>query len=271
MAGWRTTLFALLILAVFILAYWIFQPSNDSAVSDADLVYCLAPAHQAGLVNAAVTLGLVGAGSSPAAVRVAKSVIPVGTWQARNSADFQRACDAYAAPALASGGSPAGGGGLGGVLNVLLPVAVGSLLTLTTDEIKQKSGQRRDQAEALRESWSAFRGVIETYVKERQRLPPDGVPAQSEIDALRRDLATKLRRIHSQYTSLPAVGGLRDQLTKELGAGIAAGWATGDSEEMIRRRGERADAVKGTLNAYDSSLRKAARELERGIWLPWGR
>ena len=269
MAGSRTALFALLILGLFALVDWLSQSTTDSLAHDADVVYCLAPAHQAGLVNAAVSLGLAGTRSSPSAMRVSRSAISLDTWRSRDDADFERACDAYAAPAFTSAGSADQGSGIGALLNVLLPVAAGALFALAIDEIKQGSDRRWAQADALRESWSAFRGMLETYVKERQQLPPDGVPAQSEIDALRRDLITRLRAIHSQHRKSRTVAWLKSQLAAELGTSITTGWAAGESQDMFRKRRERAAEITGTLENFDSLLQKVAEKLERRIWLSW--
>ncbi|MBO0819549.1 MAG: hypothetical protein J2P26_01725, partial [Nocardiopsaceae bacterium] len=113
MAGSRAGLFALLILVVFIAVDWLFQSSSGQASRDADLVYCLSPAHQSGLVNSAASLGLVEPGSSPSAIRVSGPDMSLAAWRSKDDADFQRACDAYAAPALESGGSSGSGSGSG--------------------------------------------------------------------------------------------------------------------------------------------------------------
>jgi hypothetical protein len=267
MAGSRTALFALLVLVVIVLADWLFQTSSESATPHADLVYCLAPAHQAGLVDAAVSLGFVGGGSTPAAMRVADSAITLGTWRARDDADFQQACDAYAAPSVGSAGSSPESGPIGSLFNILLPVAVGALLAFAFDEFKQGSDRRWAQADALRDSWAAFRGVIETYLTERQRMPPDGVPAQSDIDAHRRDLADKLRTIQSQYRRSPALATLKGELSGELGDGIGTGWVPGITQDDFTDRKGRADGLTKKLNDFDSSLQRVAGKLERGIWL----
>jgi len=268
MAGSRTALFALLVLVVIVLADWLFQASSENATPDASLVYCLAPAHRAGLVDAAVSLGFVGVGSTPAAVRVANSAITLDTWRARDDADFQRACDAYAPPSVGSAGSSAESGPIGGLFNILLPVAVGALLAFAFDEFKQGSDRRWAQADALRDSWAAFRGVIETYLADRQKLRPDGVPAQSDIDARRRDLTGQLRAIQSQYRRSPTLATLKSELLGELGDGISTGWVPGITPEDFTERKGRADVLTKALNDFESSVQRVAGELERGIWLP---
>jgi hypothetical protein len=270
MAGSRTAVFALLILVPIVLVDWLFQTSSESRTSNADLVYCLAPAHQAGLVDAAASLGFVVGGSTPAAVRVADSdsAISLGTWRARDDADFEQACDAYAAPSVGSVGSSSESGPVGSLFNILLPVAVGALLAFAFDEFKQGSDRRWAQADALRDSWAAFRGMIETYLTERQKLPPDGVPAQSDIDARRWDLTDKLRTIQSQYRKSPTLVTLKSELSGKLGDGIGAGWVPGVTPVDFTERKGRADGLTRALNDFDSSLQRVAGRLERGIWLP---
>jgi hypothetical protein len=268
MAGSRAALFALLVLVVIVLADWLFQTSTGAPSPDADLVYCLAPAHQAGLVDAAVSLGSVGGGSTPAAVRVSNSAITLGTWRARDDADFQRACDAYAAPSVKSAGLSAESGTIGSLFNILLPVAVGALLAFAFGEFKQGSDRRWAQADALGDSWAAFRGMTETYLADRQKLRPDGVPAQSDIDARRRDLADQLRTIQSQYRRSPALATLRGKLSGELGDRIGTGWVPGETTVEFTRRKERADELTNTLNGFESSLERVAGRLKRGIWRP---
>lgn len=278
MAGSRTALFALLILVVLVAVDWLFQSSSTQASRDAaDLVYCMAPAHQSGLVNSAESLNLVDSGSSPSAIHVSGSVMPLAEWRSEDDADFQRACQAYATPAFASGGSS--GGGTGGLLGILLSATAGALLTLTIDELKQGSDRRWAQADGLRESWSAFRGALEAYAEERRK--PDLLP-EGDIGGLRRDLVTRLRAIQSQHRRSPTVASLKGQLTTQpaepgkpgepgrlSGSGIAAGWAKGISDDAFGERRERARQIVGYLDEFDSSLQMVAGKLEHRIWLSW--
>jgi hypothetical protein len=269
-AASRTALFALLILVVFIVADWLFQSANDQASRDVDLVYCLAPAHQGGLVNSAASLGLIDPGSTPSAIRVSGSVLPLTAWRSRDGGDFQRACDAYAAPAARSGDSSGQGGGVGGVLGILLPVAAGALLTLAADEFKQGSNRRWAQADALRDSWSAFRGIMDAYLRERRKAESGELPSERDIDDLRRDLVTRLRVIKSQHRRSPTVGRLKRQLTIELGGpGVAARWTEGADPVAFGKRKERAAEIAGHLDEFESSLEEVAGKLERRIWLSW--
>lgn len=269
MAASRTGLFALLILAVLVVVSWKVQSSSDQDSRDANTAYCLAPGHEEGLVNSAASLGLVGSGSSPSAIRLSHSVIPLTLWRSKDGDAFQRACDADAAPAVRAGGPSGQGGGPGALLTVLLPAVAGALLTLTINEITQGSDRRWVQADALRESWNAFRGTVEAYVAKKPELNPGTLPTPEEIARLRRDLETKLRVIQSQHRKSPTVAGLRGQLTAELGTGVTEGWAAGATEDAFQKRRDQATAITGQLDNFDSSLQKVAGKLEHRIWLSW--
>jgi hypothetical protein len=269
MAGWRTALFALLVLVVIVLADWRFQTSSEDTASNADLVFCLAPAHQAGLVNAAESLGFASVGSTPAAMHVPDSTITLGTWRADDDAKFNQACDAYAAPSVGSADSTDESGPIGSLFNILLPVAVGALLAFAFDEFKQGSDRRWEQADALRDSWAAYRALIKTYLAKRQEWPVVGLPAQSDIDARRGDLADKLRTIQSQYRRSRTLATLKGELSGALGDDIDTGWASGSTTVNFTDRKNRADALTGTLDNFDSSLQRVAVKLSRGICLTW--
>lgn len=266
MAGSRAALFAL-ILAVFIAVDWLLllRSSSGQDFRDADLVYCLAPARQSGLVNSAEDLGLVDPGSNPSMIRISGSGMSLAAWRSKDHADFRRACSAYAAPAFQSGDSSGQGGGADSLLAVLLQVAAGALLTLVINEIKQGSDRRWVQADALRDSWKAFRGAVDSYIKERQ----NGLASQDEIDALRRDLVTRLRTILSQHRRSPTVARLKNQLGADLGSDVAKNWATGNDEGASRERARRAATITDCLDNFDTSLQKVAGKLQHGIWLSW--
>jgi hypothetical protein len=272
MVGWRTALFALLVLAVIVLADWRFQTSSENTASNADLVYCLAPDHHVGLVDAAESLGFASGGSTPAAMHVPGSTITLSTWRADDDAKFNQACAAYAASSVESADSADstdGGGPIGSLFNILLPVAVGALLAFAFDEFKQGSDRRWEQADALRDSWAAYRALVETYLAKRQEWPVAGLPAQGDIDARRGDLADKLRTIQSQYRRSRTLATLKRDLSGALGDGIDTGWASGSTTVNFTERKSRADALTGTLDNFDSSLQRVAVKLSRGIWLTW--
>jgi hypothetical protein len=267
MPGSRIALYAVLLLAALIALNLIFRLSGDAAAQDADTVYCLAPAHQGELINAALDLGLVGSGSSVAALSSHGTVESLPQWRAKDDPDFQRACDALAAPAMPSGGgSESSANGILQLLNVLLPVAVGAMLALAVDEVKQGADRRWAQAEELRTAWSGFRGVAESYVKE-QRRKLSGGPLPGDLDAPRRELAAILRRIQLQQRRSRNINRLKSALGTSLGSGITQDWPGGDSRDAGDRREAKADGITASLEEFDSSLQLVASKLERKVWL----
>lgn len=272
MTGSRTALGALVILAVLLVLSWRDQSASDQASRDADLVYCMAPDHQLAFVSAAVSLKLIRAGSSPSAIKTFGPPMSLGEWRSRDSADFQRACSAYAAQTHGSSGSPGGssgpGGGYGALLLILLPTAVGAVLGLEFDEIKRGAERRWAQADSLRDSWSAFRRVMETYARERQKFQSSLVPEERDINALRADLVTGLREAQARHRTSPSIEWLRQRLTDApLGPEAVQGWPSGDSEEAFSARRERAHEIVKALAEYDDRLQGTASKLEGRIWL----
>lgn len=273
MTGSRTALLAVLILAALIGFSWWSQSTSDQASQDADLVYCMTPAHQAALVDAAVNMKLVRRGPGPMMVKFGGTTMSVGEWQAKDPAAFKRTCDAYAGQGLAasssSGGSSAQGGGLGALLLVLLPTAVGAVLGLEFDEIARGAERRWAQADALRGSWSAFHRVLATYAREIREVQSSLLPTESEINPLRDDLVARLREMQARYRASPTLKDLRARLEgAHLGPDVAQGWEPGASEEAFAARRVRADKIDEALERYDGCLLETASKLEHRIWLP---
>jgi hypothetical protein len=236
---------------------------------DADTVYCLAPAHQAGLVNAAADLDLIASDSTTAKVHVDGSVISLPRWKARHPSDFQQACDAYAAPAFSSSGSSSSGSnGIGALLNILLPVAVGALITLMIDARKEDSTRRWAQADALRESWRDYRAVLDAYLQAKPQLNPAALPEDDAIDPPRRDLARKLRFLHLQHRRSKAITELTDELgpAGQFGLGFTDGWPAGNTPEILLTRRRRAEELRKALETFDTGIETVSERLERRAW-----
>lgn len=251
-------IYALLLLVFLALVEWGFQASDNAAGQDANLVYCLAPAHLDGLANAAASLGLVGAGSSPAAMHVGGHTFSLGEWHTSDSADFKRACDAYAMASMPAQASAEQSTGLQAVLDILLPVIAGALLTMAADDFRQASDRRWAEADELRTDWEAFESAVQSYVREWQRVLAESRPASSDLDAKRTALAATLRKIHSHHRKSPTIRTLQNKLADGLGPSIADGWNGKDA---------RAKQITDCLGTFGSSLEKVAAALERRIWL----
>jgi hypothetical protein len=255
--------YALLLLVFLAFADWGFQRHGNAATEDADLVYCLAPAHLDGLVNAAVSLGLAGAGSDPGAVRAGGQTLPLAEWRAADGADFRRACDAYATVSMPARPQDAQSTGVQAVLAILLPVIAGALLTMAADDFKQAADRRWAQADELRTDWMAFESAVRSYVRARRSTLTGGRPSVDDLGAKRRTLAATLRKIHAQHRKSPTIGTLHDNLAGELGPSIADGWDGKDTAEVSTR----AKQITDCLDTFRSSLEKVAGALERRIWL----
>jgi hypothetical protein len=268
MPGLRTALFALVVLGLFALLYFLFRPGSGPSVRDADLVYCLAPAHQAGLVDAAESLDLISTRSTPAAVQAGGPPLTLSAWVDKDTADFRRACDAYAAPAFQSGssGSAATSSVIDTLLAILLPVAAGALLTLSIDEFKQGSDRRFAQPDELREAWEALRDLIDSYVEGTWTGSASELPKTREIDAARRVLDAKLATVLAQHRKSPSVKRLKKQLQRYSGARVAAGWSGGGDAKATMERAERAEMIRTDLEEFDALLQAVAGKLERRTW-----
>lgn len=146
---------------------------SASGERDVRLVYCLAPAHRADLVTAAVALGLL----TPDGTAGQDSVRPVGSagrltlqqWAGRREEDFSRACTALMSAAADPRAAAAqGSGGEDGwfvtFLKGLPVLAVGALLTLGGQFSERVSSERRQSRQRLRTDEAAFRGAARAYL-----------------------------------------------------------------------------------------------------------
>ena len=262
----RMAVYALLLLAALVLVDWRFEAPGGSAAQDADTVYCLAPGHLGGFVTAAMNLGLAGSGSSPVTIHAGGRSMPLATWRAADGADFDRACDAYAAAGMTAAASAAPESGAQDILTVLLPVVAGALLTMAADDFKQASDRRWAQADELRADWQVFQAAVESYTESRQSALREGIPSSNDVDAARRTLVTTLRKIHSQNRRSPTIRILQDHLAADLGPLIVDGWDSGDAAGIRNR----AKQITDRLNTFGSSLNELAGKLERRVWLSSG-
>lgn len=254
--------YALLLLAALVLVDWRFEASGSGA-QDADTVYCLAPGHLGGFVTAATNLGLIGSSSNSVTIHAGGRTMPMASWRASDGADFERACDAYAAAGMTTEAPAVPGAGAQDVLTVLLPVLAGALLTMAADDFKQASDRRWAQADELRADWQTFQAAVLSYTGRRQRALSPGIPSPNDVDTARRTLAATLRKIHSQNRRSPTIRILQNHLAADLGPVIAEGWDSGDAT-VIRNR---ANQITDYLNTFGSSLDELAGKLERRVWL----
>lgn len=257
MGGTRMAIYALLLLVFLVAADWAIHRPGDAAAEDANLVYCLAPAHLGGLVNAAETLGLVSPSPSPGTVRAAGRELTLARWRVVDSGDFRRACDAYAAAGIpASAQSNWSADSLEPLLDILLPVIAGALLTMAADDIKQAADRRWAQADELRADWRELENAMVSWVTEARKN--QGIPGTSDVDAKRRLFAATLRKIRSQHRRSSNIKKLSDDFDN-LGGPVAltAGWDDPD---------RRAQQITDSLSSIRTLLEQVASALERGLW-----
>jgi hypothetical protein len=243
------------------------RPGNTTS-DDANLVFCLAPAHLDGLASAAVSLGLAQPGSSAATITVDKRVTKLVQWHADDSADFDRACDAFAGANMpASSGSGTPGIGLQTVLGTLLPALAGALLALIGTDIKDASDRRWENAAELRTNWSGFKLAAEFFVAKATRAT-GGLPSADDLDLKRFTLRATLLKVRAQHRrssifrrrrELTDVETLLQRLTADLGASMASRWGADAVADRISRGTEIADSLSDSEPLID----KVADALER--------
>jgi hypothetical protein len=267
MGGARMAVYALLILAALVLVDWRVQAAEGSGTQDAMLVYCMQPAHQGGLVNAAVSLGLADSDSTTHDLLVGGRRLTLAQWRSADADAFKRSCDALATAALPAEPGNADGG-TAEILAILLPVIAGSLLTMAADDFKSASDRRWAQADELRAGWRAFAQAVLSYIQLRREGRSRGIPPSTQVDESRRNLASSLRKIHAQRRKSPTIRTLQDTLaTGELGPSIADGWASNDDQDSLTNRSDRAQQIAVYLDAAEASVEKVASALERRVWL----
>jgi hypothetical protein len=261
MGGMRVAIYALLLLMVLLVVAGsaIYRPS-DAPAEDADLVYCLAPGHVKGLVNAAEALGLVTPGPSLGTLRSAGQELSLARWQVVDHSDFRRACDAYAA-ADDSAGTPSAqaASGLEPLLVILLPVLAAALLAMLAGDIKQAGDRRWVQADELRADWREFEDAVDWWVAQARKN--EGIPETGDVEAKRRLFAATLRKVRSQHRRSTNIRKLSDDFDGLGGsAALAHGW---DDPEG------RAREITGSLASIRALLEQVASALERGVWPSW--
>lgn len=261
MRGPRLAVYGLLLLVFIVLADWGLRTRDNATTQDAELVYCLAPAHLDGLVNAGAALGVVGPGSQPSTIFVDDKKLSLSQWRAADGGDFQRACDAYATANMSA--QPAGTpNGVEATLEILLPVIAGALLTMAADDVRRASDRRKEIAGQLRANWQAFETAATSFARDCAKPVGGGLQPTGDLDAKRRAAQEALRMLPSSYRKLPAVKALQDDLSRgPLGPSIATGW-DGDAAGKV----DRLNRVTESLSPYRDSVESVAEALERRLW-----
>jgi len=275
MGGLRISIYALLLLgaigAIAALLYTRLGSTADVADNDARLVYCMEPSHRDDLIDAAITLGVAQSGSLSGEVRVGSRQMTTANWRKARRAGFDRACDAITAASIpATQDSSSQDSALKSLLDILLPVAAGALLTLAIDDLHTASDRGWAKADELRSSWRSFARSVTDYIQNRLKASQYGVPASRAVDERRNDLAANLRDIYARHRRSGRIKGLRDQIDEgTLGYHMALDWAIGDDEQSKASRENRAAGIRTALEEAEISLEKVAHAMEHLIWPFW--
>lgn len=241
--------------------------AGNSGERDARLVYCLDTAHRAELADAAVVLGLAQRGTTPERLAVAGKDVSLEAWRAARRDDFDRACDALntAARPQTQPVPPEAAGGGESLAYVLLPVAVGALLSWLAAEWRAKTVTARMEADNLR---AAVRG----YVRAHAAYAGDWVaqrsathrPDDRHVRERHDEVDAQLRRIGGLHADWRVPGRLRTdlaELTDDVLREDRQGWvdlSPGDRQDL-------AHGFTARLGTFDTDTELVAVAIER----PW--
>jgi hypothetical protein len=216
--------------------------SADPA-DDARVVYCLAPAHRADLINAAQSLGI--------AVPTDPARLPA--WHASAPDDFDRACQAlYTAQGPQATDS-------GGVFSTLLPFLTGlfgALLTFLAAFWWNIVNRGTALGEELRTAIDAFHQAGAAYLA-------GGGAEEDPLRAARRVLVDKLARLTAEHRRWTTLRTLYDSVnTGELSkAKLGVDWdeQSQAQRDLRARLGVSLDGVRDTGEQVATALRRPLR------------
>ncbi len=242
--------------------------SGRPAVSDAETVYCLAPANADGLAQAAAALGLAGADSATHRVVLAdRQKLTPSDWHAARPADFARACAALSAPQFTKTDS-GGGNSITTALTVLIQVGGGALLTLLIDNYRIAAERGRADAAALRAAWDSFRRQVTAYAQARVTAGPQGIPSFTLVQEQREDVESALRVVATRHPRWDTPNLLTRQLRDGLLGDTLADadrWPSGTENEAQRQ--STLGLISSSLDTTGDDLVKVATTLETPIRL----
>ncbi|HEX4220761.1 MAG TPA: hypothetical protein VHZ97_00205, partial [Pseudonocardiaceae bacterium] len=210
---------------------------------DAQVVYCLAPAHRPDLINAAQSLG-VAVPSNP-------SQLPA--WRNSAPADFDRACQAlYAADGKATASTS--------VVSTLLPFLTGlfsAVLAFLAAFWWNRVNRGTALADELRVAVAAFHIAGIAYLTAGANRDEDS------LRAARRILIGKLARLRAEHRAWTVLGPLHDDLNAgELSkAKLGVDWdVRGQRQrEQLKRLIERFDEIRDTGERLAAALGRPLR------------
>ncbi|MDX6742632.1 hypothetical protein [Actinocorallia sp. A-T 12471] len=137
------------------------------------------------------------------------------------------------------------------LLEVLLPLIVGAVLTLVAKEFPRAQDRNRDRARQLLSSAHAFRHACERWLD--VRLTAQSTPSTAELRTRQEDLAWQLEHVISRHPCWRWPRRLLEHLQEgPFGPGLTSGWTRLRPEERRARHAE-------THRALDEFVRHTAR------------
>lgn len=241
-SGWPAWVLTSLLVAAFFLGgvVWLIV-DRAGADEDSARVYCLAPAQNESLVNAAIALELATPGKSPDRLKVGGMELEPTEFRRRHGDDFDRACTALFDAAQPRSTS---------LFTTLLPAfsaLAGAAIAFAAASWRDKVARSHTLSNDLRESVTAFITATEEYLKDWR---PDRTDAQ--VAEQRGRLRTQLSRARAVHPSWDAIDRIDKTLTADLGESLATGWM--DTNGQPRRDKDREKKLRDVLGRTHTDI-----------------
>lgn len=220
------------------------------ALTDAQLVYCLAQQHRTELVGAAGALGLVTADSRPEhVVRAAGGrARRLSAWAKERPTDFERACKALVDASALDQAGPADSG-KPPFLEWFLPLLVGAGLTWAATEYRSARDHSRSAANEIRAASGTFRAAVGDYVRAWVGTTVGAAPSMATLDQARRNLAASLARATGHRKRWTFARDVLDDLHGPRYRVELAGAWLGKNEQVKQAHAEHIESL---LRAFDA-------------------
>ena len=221
------------------------------------------------MVRAAIALRLARPAGTPSSLFPASGAatsLSLARWRSRYPKAFERTCTALieADSLSARSAGPAGGqlSALISTANVLLPVALGAILTLLITGWTSSRDRRRVEAAGIRSSFTAFLQALADYTRRWSAATVTAQPSIDAVDQRRRDVVATIRRAAALYgKSTFAEPLIRDLDSEKYRADLESGWANSDRPSRQRR----AQVIEQLVLALQTDEESLAREIERSV------
>ncbi|MGW3105272.1 hypothetical protein [Streptomyces sp. NPDC001100] len=243
-------------------------PAEAATTSDSEVVFCLSRENRKDLVDAGIALGVLSESSTVKTLQASRQEFSgndaIGSWRKKQPVNFRKVCRALVdSAALSQGNSPKEESSFP-FLSWLLPIIIGSLLTMFAAEAQGARARKLTAAEELRIAVSTFRDALNQYVSEWLESSAGGKPSTAIIDQRRMQFIATLRKAGLRGT-WPFVERLVGELEgPRYGKDLDLGWA--GSQDDTRLRAER---VRSHLSRLEADAEKVASSVASffPIWL----